>query len=470
MNLIKYLCMMLLLALAACSNDPEGEVAPAELLRSIQVAPESDNVLRMNVHIEFKQATKYQIEYWKSGEETTKRTTALAESDGSSTSTLVLLEPETDYTFRVQASTGTASTVSDEYGFTTSQLPSGVPVYSMTLNNLEDDLPGYILQMKTDRPGYITMVNTQGTVVWYQNMEKAVRVANFDAKTNTICCIIGAYAEKDYTGNEMVVMDLTGKKLLDKVFDKFYAHHDIRRMPDGNLIVVNYTPKSFDLTAHGGSKEEMVWGDGYTIFDMEGNKLEEWDCFGELHPADDPNIMAMVPVTSVLENPIWYKDDWLHANSVNFDSEGNIYMSFNWRSELWKIERATGKVLYRVGKDGNVDMPERGYANGMHCVEPLKPDEVLVFDNGISNHLSRALLYSIDEKGRKAEVTMEVPLPDYSSPYMSNVQMVNDNLLIFGSTQTNSVVFTDKEGTVLRTIRGLHQSYRSVYIPEIEYK
>ena len=101
----------------------------------------------------------------------------------------------------------------------------------------------------------------------------------------------------------MVVMDLTGKKLLDKVFDKFYAHHDIRRMPDGNLILVNYTPKTFDLTERGGSKEETVWGDGYTIFDMEGNKLEEWDCFGELHPADDPNIMEMVPVTSVLENP-----------------------------------------------------------------------------------------------------------------------------------------------------------------------
>ena len=469
MNFTKYLCMMLLLAFVACSDEPEGEVAPTELIRSIQVSPQSDNVLRMDVNIEFKQGVNYQIEYWKNDDETSKKTTVLAESDGSATSTLVLLEPETQYTFKVQASTGSASTVSDEYKFTTASLPAGVPVYSMPINKLEESLPGYILLMKTDRPGYITMVDTEGNVVWYQNMEKAVRVANFDEKTNTICCIIGAYAEKDYTGNEMVVMDLTGKKLLDKVFDKFYAHHDIRRMPDGNLILVNYTPKTFDLTERGGSKEETVWGDGYTIFDMEGNKLEEWDCFGELHPADDPNIMEMVPVTSVLENPIWYKDDWLHANSVNFDSEGNIYMSFNWRSELWKIERSTGKVLYRVGKDGNVDMPEMGYANGMHCVEPLKPDEVLVFDNGISSHLSRALIYAVDEKSRKADVTMEVTLTEYSSSYMSNVQILKENLLMFGSTQTSTVVFTDKKGTVLRTILGLHQSYRSVYIPKIEY-
>lgn len=469
MKLMKYLCMMLLLAFVACSNDPEGEVPPTELIRAIQVAPKSDNVLRMDVNIEFRQAVDYQIEYWKSDDEASKKTTALAEADGSSTSTLVLLEPETEYTFKVKASTGAASTVSEGYTFTTSSLPSGVPVYSMPIDKMEEDLPGYILLMKTDKPGYITMVDTKGNIVWYQNMEKAVRVASFDEKTNTISCIIGAYAEKDYTGNEIVVMDLTGKRLLDKVFDKFYAHHDIRRMPDGNLILVNYTPKTFDLTERGGSKEETVWGDGYTIFDMEGNKLEEWDCFGELHPADDPNIMEMVPVTSVLENPIWYKDDWLHANSVNFDSEGNIYMSFNWRSELWKIERKTGKVLYRVGKEGNVDMSAAGYANGMHSVDPLKPNEVLVFDNGIYNHLSRALIYSVDEKARKAEVAMEVTLPEYSSPYMSNVQILNDNLLMFGSTQTSTVVFTDKKGTVLRTILGLHQSYRSVYIPEIAY-
>ena len=52
---------------------------------------------------------------------------------------------------------------------------------------------------------------------------------------------------------------------------------------------------------------------------------------------------------------------------------------------------------------------------------------------------------------------------------MSNVQILNDNLLMFGSTQTSTVVFTDKKGTILRTILGLHQSYRSVYIPEIVY-
>ena len=55
MNFTKYLCMMLLLAFVACSDEPEGEVAPTELIRSIQVSPQSDNVLRMDVNIEFKQ-------------------------------------------------------------------------------------------------------------------------------------------------------------------------------------------------------------------------------------------------------------------------------------------------------------------------------------------------------------------------------------------------------------------------------
>ena len=101
-------------------------------------------------------------------------------------------------------------------------------------------LPFFLLIYYVTPQKWKNAVLFAGSILFYTAGEAEyvvlLLVASFDEKTNTISCIIGAYAEKDYTGNEIVVMDLTGKRLLDKVFDKFYAHHDIRRMPDGNQI------------------------------------------------------------------------------------------------------------------------------------------------------------------------------------------------------------------------------------------
>ncbi|MFI3263310.1 MAG: aryl-sulfate sulfotransferase, partial [Rikenellaceae bacterium] len=272
-------------------------------------------------------------------------------------------------------------------------------------------------------------------------------------------------------GDEIIVIDLYGNTLMNLKSPTLPPHHDIRRLPDGNILTVNFVPEAFDLTMYGGSAEEIVFGDGYTIYDMNGNIVEQWDCFQEISPVDDPTIMDQLPVAGdgVGFN---FKDDWLHANSIHYDSEGNIYMTFNWRSELWKIERATGKVLYRIGEDGNVDISSDAYASGMHSVEPQGVNEILVFDNGTNreDYISRALLYSVNENTMSATLSLKVEFPvNYSSPYMGNVQILNDDLLIYGSTLTNFIVFTDFNGNVLRTISNIDfQSYRSIYIPTIE--
>ena len=470
MNIIKILSLLLLIVISSCDKEFKGDIEAVKFIKSIQATPKSDNALRIDINIEFKQSVTYQIEYWKSNDKTSKQITAPTESDISSKSTLILLEAETKYTFKVLAVNEYGSTTSDEYEFTTSSLPLDVPLCSLHINDLEEEISGYILQMKGDIPGYVSIINTRGKVVWYQKMDKAVRVATFDAKTNTISCIIGGNTEQNYAGTDLVVINLIGEVLLHKKFNKFYGHHDIRRMPDGNLIVVNFVPKAFDLRKHGGTQNEIVWGDGYTIFDMKGNIVEAWDCYGELNPIDDPRIMEMLPVQGEDgQKNVFYKDDWLHANSVNFDSEGNIYMSFNWRSELWKIERSTGTVLYRVGKQGNIDISPDGYAEGMHSVEALEPNKVLLLDNGLTSQTTRAMIYSIDEKSKTAKVTLNTVLPiNYSSPYMSNVQIINENILVFGLTLSKSIVFTDYKGNILRTLSNSIYSYRSIYIPKIE--
>lgn len=432
-----------------------------ETIKSINIAPKDDNALRVDINIEFDKAVQYHLEYWKSDDETSKTRTKSKKSDGFTSETLIFLEPKTHYIFKVIISNGSESIESKVYDFTTDALPAEL-ARSMVMeeNYLEKELSGYIVQMRSMTFNYATIFNMQGVMLWYQDMGKRIGALNFDAKTNTIACLLGETLSNSLVVNqEIVVIDLMGEQLLHKAFTDLYAHHDILHMPDGNLILVNAVPKTFDLTPLGGEKDDIVWGDGYTIVDMSGEIKEKWDCFGELSPLNDPEIMKS-------------KKDWLHANSINFDSEGNLYMSFNWPSELWKISSKSGEVLYRIGKNGNIHIEPNGYTSGIHALISIEPNKILLLDNGNDNEISRAMIYSIDEKTKNVEVTLNVPLPSkYHTKFMGNVEIINDDLLMFNSSNTQSVVFTDYEGNIQRVLKleDTHRAYRSIYIPEIIY-
>ncbi|NLY25341.1 MAG: hypothetical protein GX042_10115 [Bacteroidales bacterium] len=466
---LSYLLFSFLLLLSACEND-DAILTPADLIESIQSEVRQDNSLRVDITITFLRETEYSISYWPTDDESLKKETMMAQANGKAVATLVLLEPDRQYSFSLNASSGNAQVVSDIYSFTTRPLPSDVPVYNMIQNRLDEEIPGYVLQVRMDKPGYITLMNSEGEVLWYQNMEKAVKVANFDPATNTFFAILGDHPEKEYTGDWIVVMDLFGNIVLERESGDLYPHHEIRRMPDGNLLVVNFVPRKYDLSMWGGDTDETVWGDGFTILDIDGKILYQWDCFEEMDPRDDPDIMKMVAITSVLENPIWYKDDWLHANSVNFDEEGNFYMTFNWLNQLWKINKTTGDVEYRVGIDGNIEITESAYTSGIHTAMPLKQDQVLLIDNGSTRQKTRALIYDVDKTSQKADLLLDVALPkELSSAYMSSVQKIGNDMLMFGSTFPCAVIYTDMKGEIKRVITGLHQSYRAEYIAEISY-
>lgn len=455
---------LLLLLFAACEADETGDVAPAELIRAVTVAVQPDNVLRVEVSLDFKKSVSYQIEYWKAGDESSVRTTKSSEPVTSDKCVLLLLKAQTEYNFRVMAHTGEQSVVSDVYKFTTGILPARIPLISLLNDQMAVQLPGYILLTRSnENPGSLILTDTEGTVVWYQLLDKVLSVATFDAKTNTIACIVGKHPTHPYAGNEVLVMDLYGNVLLHKEIPELFPHHEIRRLSNGDLLMVHYTPEKFDLSVQGGGKEETVYGDGLLVMDMSGKIKWEWDCFGEMNPADDPKIMENIEQLNFR-----YCDDWLHANSADMDEDGNFYITFNWLSQLWKVDAKTKKVLYRLGTGGNVELPSNGYMEGTHCVSALSKNQVLLFDNGMQSHKSRGLLFTIDEATRRAKLTRNIILPsEYSSQYQGSVTFITDNLFMFGPTFSSAVLFTDAEGTILRTIKTMNQSYRAGYVAKI---
>ena len=465
-----YIVGILAAAFAAACNKTEPEKDASAFLTSVQVQ-ENEHPLRIPISLTFSQACSYQIEYWKKDDPTVAGTTRVFQSaeDGTGLVTVMFVYPETVYEYHVKIIAGEKSYYSDKAEFTTGSLPAGIPEYTVATNYPSQEIPGYIFQWQATAPGWVVFCDTDGKIVWYEKLEMAARQVTFDPATRTISMLLGFKTSSNDRYfqrwcKKVVVMDLEGNRSVDFLTapeNIDFPHHEIKRMPDGNIAVLCGTPKVFDLSSIGGEANTTVYGDGIKIMSPDFKTvLWEWDCFQELDPIKDEYLDAVTRQT-----------DLIHANSIAWDSEGNLYFTSNYLNEMWKIDRATGKVLYRVGDYGDIALPENGHASGLHSAEPLAPNKVLLLDNGSDKGVSRAIIYEVDPVAKTAKVPLSVSIPgDLSSRDRSNALLIRDgSMLFFGSTMGYCNVFTDLDGNVLKVVKRSKISYRSYYFDTIEY-
>lgn len=449
---------------ASCSDNDDDKLPETPRALAFQFN-ESENALRYPVDITFSADCQAQIRYWEKGRpETVRITDPVATQGGKATVMVKFVKGRTEYDFEILAN-GTPQ--EQPLSFRTNDVPPQVPIYNVTVDNEGAPTKGYVLQWQATKPGYITFCDMDGNVVWYEEFDQAIRMAHYDSIQQRMCVLTGfrdGVNSKNFQRlcDKIITLDLDGNREVEWVASDEnvpYPHHDIKYTPSGDLIMVCNTKKEFDLSSFGLGVNDTVWGDGFTIINQTTLKKESWNNFGELTPFNSNDV--------ILERGA--VKDFLHANSVNWDSNGDYYMTFNRINELWKINGKTGDVIYRVGPNGNVELDPEGYACGLHAAEPLAPNKVLCFDNGSDKGQSRAIIYEIDPAAKSAKVTLSVPIPkEYSSTDRSNVQLISDGKqLFFGSTLGRAGIFTDLEGNILKVITRTGISYRAYYYPDL---
>jgi len=156
------------------------------------------------------------------------------------------------------------------------------------------------------------------------------------------------------------------------------SNHDFYRMENGNTMYVKYitVPDDIKNKVKGGipgtEQNGVMWADALNEVTPEGKVVWEWRAYEHLDPGID------------IICPLEYRGEWTHMNTCTILSDGNILGSFRQTNTICIIDKATGNIVWRWGRE------ELGH---QHEPTMLDNGNILVFDNGVHRYFSQDLDY-----------------------------------------------------------------------------
>ena len=223
-----------------------------------------------------------------------------------------------------------------------------------------------------------------------------------------------------FMGGAAMEVDWNGKLLWE--VRRPDHHHDGRLLRNGNimLLCMRQLPDDIAKRVRGGRPGtevdgKSIWADFLVEMTTGGKVVWEWRSWDHLDPEKD-----------VLTEVQGGREEWTHANSVFEEPDGNLLVSFREISTVVRIDRNTGKILWKLGAPPLA---------GQHAPYRLASGNILIFDNG-PHRLDQSFPFSrvIEVNSATNEIVWTYQEPreyNFFSPRISNAQRLpNGNTLI----------------------------------------
>jgi hypothetical protein len=283
-------------------------------------------------------------------------------------------------------------------------VPSDFPQVVITVNN--NPSPGYLfLENGLGVPPYTMILDNNGLPVWYRRG----RMYDFKIQRNGIItwCLSddAGFPAFDQNFNYLKTYTTTNGYLTDG--------HELKVMGDGTYFMIGYQNcaiNSFSIIRETAVQE----------FTATGDLILQWRAWDNYNLAD------------VNGNP-----DFPHMNGIDIDDDGNILVSARHLSEVTKINRDSGDIIWRLSGAHSsfsfVNDPFNG-TSFQHDISALGKGHYMVFDNGDyhTNQVSRAVEYQLDLTNMTATVAWQFrDTPDKYAYYLGSAQRLpSGNTLI----------------------------------------
>jgi hypothetical protein len=297
---------------------------------------------------------------------------------------------------------GTASSSGDRTVTTPSLEPDVPESLHVTVN---DGSASGVVMLSLNRDherGLAVIVDRRGRVLWYRH------------------CGGGAFAFVRTPDGNLILHQMDARSFEELALDGTLLHtwtdaesvsgadgHDFQLLPDGNALLFGAETHRVDSRtrfAAGGVENAVRWDDTVSEVTRAGKTVWRWSSYG--HVGEDE-------ITADPSEPLDPKDyEVVHANSIEPLRDGTLLLSFRNLSTVAKLERATGRILWRLGgtrSDFHFVGDELGGFSRQHDARLVGPGRVLLYDDGNlhSPPESRAVEYQLDEAAHTATMVWE---------------------------------------------------------------
>lgn len=316
---------------------------------------------------------------------------------------------------------GTATSSGD----VTVTTPPMDPMVPATLPVVEDGKSSGVVMLSMnggqDVRGLAVIVDRRGRVLWYRH------------------CGGGAFDFERLPNGHLILHQVDARAFEELELDGTVVHswtdgasvtgadgHDFKLLPNGNALLFGAETRRVDSRPHfsGGIENALRWDD--TVSEVTRSGAVVWQWSSRAHLVENE-------ITEDPTDPTDPRDyEVVHTNSIEPLLDGTILLSFRNLSSVARIDRATGRVMWRLGgkrSDFRFEGDPLGGFSRQHDARLVGPGRVLLFDDGNLHDTpeSRAVEYRLDEGAKTATLTWEYRhSPPLFSRFSGSVQRLPD--------------------------------------------
>jgi len=274
-------------------------------------------------------------------------------------------------------------------------LPAGEPAY-------------YLLTAEGPRGQHGPLIiDRQGGLVWFRQAQNGGFATDFNVQSyrgkpvltwwesgqhtsSTISIGAGACYIADSSYNIIAV--IRAKHGLRTDF------HELNLTDRGTALITSCSRRPADLRRSGGRRHSYVWSGIVQEIDIAtGELVFSWDSLDH------------VPINETLhyfyDGTSWDPFDYFHINSIAVADDGNLLISARNTCTVYKVDRRTGRVLWRLGgRSSDFALGPGVRFWWQHHVREPRPGVLTLFDDGATparEPQSRGLLLDLDTGTRR---------------------------------------------------------------------
>jgi hypothetical protein len=369
---------------------------------------------------------------------------------------------------------GTGNGAAESVEYEVLYLPYDFPELEVTIlePGVSED-PLYV-SMRGLENEYAAILDNHGVPTFFKGIPADLRDFKWHSATGERSYARGTDTTNQWgrSNNAVVLLDQDFVEI-DQIETVGLSHtgfHDFLITGNNELILVAYDGSIRDMTEFGLSSEELVEDSVVQIQDRATRQvLFEWSSWGYL-PFDE----------QTSDTP---DKEYAHINSVFEDFDGNLIMSFRGMSQIVKVARPSGQIIWRLGgKKNQFEFVNDPISNmcGQHTASRLSNGNILLFDNGQNcwpvvpsrGDLTRVTEYRLDEQNMTAELVWDYSQPGVYSIFAGSAQRLPNGNTLIGWGGGTGVLATEvtSDGTrvfeIVKFQRGTVFSYRARRYPE----